>query len=104
MLAKNQAFVKNLFERAEGERRETQRQNIVTAFNMAGSQFTQMLMNPKFLIKSTYLLFMAFGAFHLTRLGVAMFTGLMLAKFGKPNLVRETSKLHTSNYLMIPYL
>ena len=63
-----------------------------------------MLMNPKFLVKASYLLFIAFGAFHLTRLGLALITGLMLARFGKPNLVRETSKLHTSNYLMIPYL
>ena len=38
MLAqKNQDFVKDLFHEAERDRRETQRQNIITAFNMAGS-------------------------------------------------------------------
>ena len=61
-------------------------------------------MNPKFLVKATYLLFIAFGAFHVTRLGLALITGVFLARFGKPGLVRETSKLHTRNYLMVPYL
>lgn len=70
---------------------------------MVGSQFTSMLMNPKFLVKAGYLMVMAFGAFHITRFAVAMFTGLLLARFGKPGLVRETSKIHTKNYLAIPY-
>lgn len=61
-------------------------------------------MNPKFMIKASYMLVIAFGAFHVTRLGLALITGLFLARFGKPGLVRETSKLHTSNYLFIPYL
>lgn len=93
-----------MFERAEKERRETQRQNIITAFNMAGSSISSMLMNPKFLVKTSYLLLLAFGAFHVTRFGVAMFTSLLLARFGKPTLVRETSKLHTHNYMAIPYI
>lgn len=101
---RNQTFVRDLFDRAERERRETQRQNIITAFNMAGSQISGMLMNPKFMVKASYLLVLAFGAFHVTRFGVALFTSLLLARFGKPTLVRETSKVHTRNYLAIPYI
>ena len=63
-----------------------------------------MLMNPKFMVKASYLLVLAFGAFHVTRFGVALFTSLLLARFGKPTLVRETSKVHTRNYLAIPYI
>jgi ATPase family AAA domain-containing protein 3A/B len=63
-----------------------------------------MLMNPKFLAKASYLLVIGFGAFHLTRLIVAVITGGIMARFGKPQLVRETSKLHTSNYLALPFL
>jgi hypothetical protein len=33
-----------------------------------------------------------------------MMTGMLLARFGKPALIRETSKIHTKNYLAIPYL
>ena len=62
-----------------------------------------MLMNPKFLIKAAYLLFLGFGAFHLTRLGVALFSGLFLSRFGKPTLVRDTSKLHSRNPMTLPY-
>ncbi len=61
-------------------------------------------MNPKFLAKASYLLVIGFGAFHLTRLIVAVITGGIMARFGKPQLVRETSKLHTSNYLALPFL
>lgn len=71
---------------------------------MAGNSATGMLMNPKFLAKATYLFIVGFGAFHLTRLALAMVTGLVLARFGKPQLVRETSKLHTSNFLALPFL
>ena len=62
-----------------------------------------MLMNPKFIAKAAYLLFLGFGAFHMTRLGVALFTGMFLSRFGKPNLVRETSKLHSRNIFTLPY-
>jgi hypothetical protein len=34
---KNQSFLKDLFSQAERDKRETQRQNIMTAINMLGS-------------------------------------------------------------------
>lgn len=100
---RNRDFVKALFHEAERDRRETQRQNIITAFNMAGSGVQSFFMNPKFLAKAGYLFFLGFSAFHVTRLCIAMVTGLILARFGKPQLVRETSKLHSNNYLLLPY-
>lgn len=65
---------------------------------MAGSGISNMLMNPKFLGKAAYLAFIGFGAFHLTKLTLALMTGLIMARFGKPQLVRETSKIYTNNY------
>jgi ATPase family AAA domain-containing protein 3A/B len=61
-------------------------------------------MNPKFLVKATYLLFIGFGAFHLTRLVIALGSALLLNRFGKPSLVRETSKLHSSNPITLPMM
>jgi hypothetical protein len=61
-------------------------------------------MNPKFIVKAAYLFLLGFGAFHLTRFGVALFISLLLASFGKPGLVRETSKIHTRNYFAIPVM
>ena len=62
-----------------------------------------MLMNPKFLAKAGYLLFLGFGAFHLTRLTIAIATGVFMSRFGKPQLVRETSKLYSTNFVSLPY-
>ena len=45
-----------------------------------------------------------FGALHLTRMTVALAGATFLARFGRPSLVRETSKISTRNYLALPYL
>lgn len=45
---------------------------------------SQMLMNPKFLTKAAYLMILGFAAFHFTRLTLAIFTGALMARFGKP--------------------
>lgn len=71
---------------------------------MISGSASSAVMNPKFLIRASYLLLIGFGAFHLTRLSIAMVTSFILGRFGKPSLVRETSKLHTKNYFIIPYL
>lgn len=60
-------------------------------------------MNPKFLSKAAYLCFIGFGAFHLTRLAIAMVSTLVMGRFGKPQLVRETSKIHSSNPFTLPF-
>ena len=103
LATRNRSFMKELFNEAERERRETQRQNIITAFNMAGSGISSMLMNPKFLTKTAWLLLISFGAFHFTKLALSLMTGLVLSRFGKPQLVRETSKLYSNNLLTLPY-
>jgi len=71
---------------------------------MVSSSASSAIMNPKLIAKVSYLLLIGFGAFHFTRVAMAIATGLVMARFGKPQLVRETSKLHTNNYLLIPYL
>lgn len=70
---------------------------------MAGQGAHSMLMNPKFLAKASYLLIIGFGAFHFTRLLIAVISTTISGRFGKPQLVRETSKLHSNNYLTLPY-
>jgi len=72
--AKSQSFVKDLFERAEKEKRETQKQmevarrettrdNIITMFNLATSSLASMVSNPKFLFRTAYFFLLVFGAF-----------------------------------------
>lgn len=55
-------------------------------------------------MKIAYMSFIVFGCFHGTKLGIAMMTQSLLARFNKPNLVRETSKLHSNNLVTLPYM
>ena len=45
-----------------------------------------------------------FGAFFGMRFAFQMLGMRMMARFGKPKLVRETSKLHSANYFTLPFL
>lgn len=76
----------------------------MTTISMVGSQAGSALANPKFLYNTAYFSALIFGAFHLTKLSVALLTSAMLGRFGKPQLVRETSKIYTSNYALIPWM
>ena len=60
--------------------------------------------NTKFMYNSAYFACLIFGAFHLTKLSVALLTSALMGKFGKPQLVRETSKIYTSNYALVPWM
>jgi ATPase family AAA domain-containing protein 3A/B len=63
-----------------------------------------MLLNPKFIMKGLYMGIMMFGAFHLTKLSIALFGAGIASRLSKPKLVRETSKLHSNNYFTLPFV
>ena len=65
--------------------------------NLAASNISSAVSNPKFLAKTSALAFLTFGAFHFTKLSMAMVTAFFMGRFGKPSLVRETSKIYTNN-------
>ena len=54
-------------------------------------------------MKAAYTSLLVFGAFHGTRLSIALIGQSIVGRFGKPSLVRETSKLHSNNYLLLPF-
>lgn len=82
--ARSQFFIKDIFEKAELDKRETQRQNIITSFNMLGGQLANVFGNPKFMMKAAYMSVMIFGAFHVTKLSLAIMGSKILARMGKP--------------------
>ena len=43
-----------------------------------------------------------FGAFHFSRVANTLIGAKVMSTFGKPSLVRETSRITTSNPVMIP--
>ena len=62
-----------------------------------------MIGNPKFLAKTFYMAVMLFGAFHFTKMSIAIAGSKIMSKMGKPQLVRETSKLHSINPITLPF-
>jgi len=77
---------------------------MASMFNMISSSMGQIMSNPKILTKAAYMAFCVFGTYHLTRISAHLLTTALMGKFGKPQLVRETSKIHSNNYLMLPFM
>jgi len=51
---------------------------------MTGAAFSNFLGNPKFMMKAFYMSLMVFGAFHVTKTGLALVTSKLLSRMGKP--------------------
>jgi len=77
---------------------------MVTAFNLVGTGVSNALNNPKLIMKAAYMSLLIFGAFHFTRLGVNITGKVLMSNFGKPSLIRETSKIHSRTFVNLPYL
>ena len=93
---RNQEMKKLNIKEAEEQRRKTMRMGLVTSFNMLGQGISTFLTSPTYLLKVVYLL----GAYQMTKLAAAA----VMARFGRPQLVRETSKIVTSNFFMVPWM
>ena len=101
---KKMAFKAQMITKEQKEKRETQRQNIVTGVSMVSTQLGNFFSNPKFLAKAGYLSLMVFSAYYGTRMAFGVVGQRLMARFGKPSLIRETSKLYTNNVVSLPYL
>jgi hypothetical protein len=100
----NMAFLRENSLANEKARRETSRQNLVTAINMFGNQFASAFQNPQLMMKAIYYAVLVYGAFQVTRLSLAITAQLFMSKLSKPQLVRETSKLYSNNYVTLPFV
>jgi hypothetical protein len=76
----------------------------MTTTNTISSAFSQAFSNPKAVAKAAYFFFVVFGTFQLTRLLSSVAISRLLSSYSKPNLVKETSKIHTRNYALIPFI
>lgn len=104
MQEKNQEFLNKLFKSAEKEKRETMRQGLVTTFNLAGQGISSFFSSPKYIFKTAYLSAMMFGGYQFTKLAATMIGTGFMTRFGRPSLVRQTSKIYTTNIFMVPWL
>jgi hypothetical protein len=93
-----------VFENAEKGRRESNGEMIFTTFNLVGNAVMSSLSNPAFMFKLFYYGVATYGAFRVTKTSINVMFNVFMGKFGKPQLVRETSKISTGNFLKLPYL
>lgn len=104
MQDKNQEFLNKLFKSAEKEKRETMRQGLVTSFNLAGQGISTFFSSPKYIFKTAYLSAMLFGGYQFTKVAATMIGTGFMTRFGRPSLVRQTSKIYTTNIFAVPWL
>jgi hypothetical protein len=71
---------------------------------MMGSGIGSFLTNPKYIFKAAYLSTVVFGSFFGARLAFGMLGTAFVSRFGKPSLVRETSKIHSTNPITLPLM
>ena len=77
---------------------------IATSFNLIGQGFTHFISNPRYVAKSIYYMALLYGSMHLMRLSLGLGLSFVLARFGKPALIRETSRVVTSNPIKLPFI
>lgn len=93
-----------IMEKTEKQKRETSRQNLIIGMQMAGNQIYSAFQNPKNFFKALYYGSCGYVTYQALKLVTLGFSRSIMGRFGKPQLVRETSKLHTNNYALIPFL
>lgn len=71
---------------------------------MLTNSISQGISNPQTLKRIVMLSMGMFGAFHFSRVFSKIVGTRFLSTFGRPALVRETSRITTSNPLMIPFI
>lgn len=77
---------------------------VFTTFNLLGNSIMSSFSSPAFMFKLFYYGVATYGAFRITKTSINVMFGTFMGKFGKPQLVRETSKISTGNFLKLPYL
>ena len=91
-----QEFIKDVLKKAEKEKRESNRQNLMIGFSMLSNSISQGLQNPQTLKKIVYLSFGCFSAFHFSRVFFSLLSTRILSTFGKPKLVFASPKRKSS--------
>lgn len=71
---------------------------------MSGSAVSNAISNPKLIWKAMYFSLLGYGAFSVTRIMLTLTTARIMSNFGKPRLVRETSKLHSNSMITLPFM
>lgn len=62
------------------------------------------MQNPKNVMRAFYLTFLLVTAINVSKFTFAITASKVFSKFGKPRLIRETSKIYTNNLALVPFI
>jgi ATPase family AAA domain-containing protein 3A/B len=85
------------------EQRKTVKEALNTTFAAIGQGVSTFLQNPKMLFQVAIFGVALYFGVAATRSSFAVMTTFLLNKFGKPKLVRETSKIVSNNVFKLPF-
>lgn len=95
----NQVFLVDLLKTSEKEKRDSIKSTLITSYSLLSQGMSSFLQSPKSIFQIAYLSTMIFGAYQLTRIAAAF----AMARFGRPSLVRETSKIGINQLFSLPF-
>ena len=101
---KTQAFQERMVKVQGEQRRENIKSALSTVFQFMGSGAQTFFGNPKLMTKTATFIAACFATIFAARAGINVMTAAIMARFGRPILVRETSKISSDRLLKLPWL
>lgn len=102
--AKTQVFQEKLIKLQGEQRRENIKSTLTTLFQFLGSGAQSFFSSPKLMTKAATFIAGSAAAILFARAGINIMSTAVLSRFGRPVLVRETSKISTDKLLKLPFL
>ncbi len=102
--ARTQVFQEKLIKLQGEQRRENIKSTLTTLFQFLGSGAQSFFSSPKLMTKTATFIAGSAAAILFARAGINIMSTAILARFGRPVLVRETSKISTDRLLKLPLL
>ncbi len=102
--AKAQVFQEKLVKLQGEQRRENIKTTMSTLFQYLGTGAQTFFSSPKLMTKAATFIAGSFAAMMLARAGINIMSAAVLARFGRPVLVKETSRISTDRLIRLPFL
>jgi len=101
---RTQETQKELIELQGKIRRENVRETLATLFQHLGSGAQSFFSSPKLMTKTATFIAGSITAILLAKAGINIMSTAILSRFGRPVLIKETSRISTDKLLRLPFL
>ena len=104
MKRQNRDIMEDMIRLQEHEKRKTMAQMIRETFGVMGNGLMNFISSPKLVTKTLLYTFAFLTALHGMKTSLNVLGAAIMSRFGKPTLLRETSRIVASNILSLPFL